>query len=173
MKTEIIALIGVAWLVGEAVAGTLSIPTNIPAVTDNSFFWRRPHGSYRWGMKGPGQWRVETRDTDGSVRGQYFYVTPEGSTVNMMFDEGGLRPLPGVIGMQDAALKSGHPFEKVSSSSISETRAGFRSADPGSVGDDVPYGALKLTFSPLLKSVQDLPRTTEDRQTNSIIANVE
>ena len=51
-------------------------------------------------MKGPGQWRVETRDTDGSVRGQYFYVTPEGSTVNMMFDEGGLRPLPGVIGMQ-------------------------------------------------------------------------
>lgn len=60
----------------------------IPVATDNSFTWHGGDGSYRMGMRGADQWRVETRDRHGSVLGQYHYRTPDGGKAQVKFTAG-------------------------------------------------------------------------------------
>ena len=43
----------------------------------------------RFGLKAADQWRVETRNEDGAVKGQYYYRSPDGGEVNMSYNSGG------------------------------------------------------------------------------------
>ncbi|KAG7160586.1 putative Insect cuticle protein domain-containing protein 12, partial [Homarus americanus] len=61
---------------------------DLPVASNNMFIWNNPDGSYRFGMQGNDQWRVESRDPDGTVKGRYFYRTPEGREVDVSYDSG-------------------------------------------------------------------------------------
>ncbi|XP_071529803.1 uncharacterized protein [Panulirus ornatus] len=66
----------------------LDILSDLPVVSADMFIWSSPDGSYRFGMQGDDQWRVESRDADGSVEGHYYYKTPEGEVVDISYAAG-------------------------------------------------------------------------------------
>lgn len=69
-------------------AAPLDILSGLPVATPDMFMWTSPDGSYRFGLQGTDQWRVESRSPDGTVKGRYFYRTPEGKTVDVSYDAG-------------------------------------------------------------------------------------
>ncbi|XP_069939299.1 uncharacterized protein [Cherax quadricarinatus] len=62
--------------------------SDLPFASSDTFVWNAGNGSYRFGMQGDNQWRVESRDSDGTVKGRYFYRTPEGQVVDITYDAG-------------------------------------------------------------------------------------
>ncbi|KAK8407084.1 hypothetical protein O3P69_002009 [Scylla paramamosain] len=101
-------------------------------------------------MQGDDQWRVESRDPDGIVRGRYVYKTPEGRLVDVTYDSGpqGYRAkgdaIPGGAAPLDQA-----PLEDLP---VAENLA-FQGQDQDQHQEThdtrdellVPYGALLLT----------------------------
>ncbi|KAK3860827.1 hypothetical protein Pcinc_033147 [Petrolisthes cinctipes] len=60
----------------------------LPAATPDFFMWTGSDGSYRFGLQGHDQWRVESRNPEGVVSGRYYYRTPEGKEVDVSYDAG-------------------------------------------------------------------------------------
>ncbi|KAK4300802.1 hypothetical protein Pmani_027018 [Petrolisthes manimaculis] len=60
----------------------------LPAATPDFFMWTGTDGSYRFGLQGRDQWRVESRNPEGVVSGRYYYRTPEGKEVDVSYDAG-------------------------------------------------------------------------------------
>lgn len=87
--------------------------SKLPIATSNMFIWNHPDGSYRFGMQGDDQWRVESRDADGTVKGRYSYQTPEGQVVDITYDAGpqGYRARGGAIPGGASLLQQQTPEE--------------------------------------------------------------
>ncbi|XP_018016649.1 uncharacterized protein LOC108673348 [Hyalella azteca] len=118
-----------------------------PEASDNSFLWKTGAGAYRFGLRAPDQWRVETRDAEGSVRGQYFYVTPDGGRVSMHYNAGPQRnkgsELLQVSGPVGGAGQLLSPYKGATQQQDAATLQALLLKLRAEEGVQ-PYGALKL-----------------------------
>ncbi|XP_068221273.1 uncharacterized protein [Palaemon carinicauda] len=89
------------------------ITSNLPSASNDMFIWNGPDGSYRFGMQGDDQWRVESRDKNGNVEGRYVYKTPDGQTVDVSYGAGaqGYRAKGDAIPGGEAPLYKTEPEE--------------------------------------------------------------
>ncbi|XP_063860458.1 uncharacterized protein LOC135100872 isoform X3 [Scylla paramamosain] len=178
------AALGVAWAspVSELRAEHRELPQDIlsglPVASPDTFSWSKPDGSYRFGMQGDDQWRVESRDPDGIVRGRYVYKTPEGRLVDVTYDSGpqGYRAkgdaIPGGAAPLDQA-----PLEDLP---VAENLA-FQGQDQDQHQEThdtrdellVPYGALLLTEVEKTQPSGDGIITFSDDSTLAIITDIQ
>lgn len=99
---------------------SLDISSNLPSATNDMFMWNGPDGSYRFGMQGQDQWRVESRDANGEVTGRYVYRTPDGQTVDIFYGAGtqGYRAIGDAIPGGAAPLTQDVGDQRISDESI-------------------------------------------------------
>ncbi|XP_076052727.1 uncharacterized protein LOC143032147 [Oratosquilla oratoria] len=155
----------------------LDIVSDLPAATDDMFIWRGPNGTYKFGMQTPDQWRVESRDSDGNVKGHYSYKTPEGEMVDVSYTSGadGYRAegdaIPGGVAGHSAkpVVKFSLPVEK-STLEVENFSPDMEQAQEDE--DVIPYGALRKAGERLTLPNGPGVSTVEDNDIQVIVTEV-
>ncbi|KAL7647205.1 UNVERIFIED_CONTAM: hypothetical protein RMT77_002463 [Armadillidium vulgare] len=75
---------------GSALGRSILSRIIFPSATQDSFQWFTDRGTFRFGMQGKDQWRIERRYPDGRVFVRFAYRTPEGEVVDNSFTRGKL-----------------------------------------------------------------------------------
>ncbi|XP_064103597.1 uncharacterized protein LOC135213559 isoform X2 [Macrobrachium nipponense] len=116
------------------------IISSLPSASDDMFIWNGPDGSYRFGMQGADQWRVESRDANGHVEGRYVYKTPDGQTVDVSYGAGpqGYRAKGDAIPGGEAPL---YETRDTQTQGETQTQGGIL-AEGDPQAQEAPYGAL-------------------------------
>ncbi|XP_045131256.1 uncharacterized protein LOC123516161 isoform X1 [Portunus trituberculatus] len=186
MALAVWAVVGVAWAspVSELRAEHRELPQDIlsglPVASPDTFSWSKPDGSYRFGMQGDDQWRVESRDPDGTVRGRYVYKTPEGRLVDVSYDSGS----QGYRARGEAIPGGAAPLDQAPLEDLPVTQnLAFQSQDqdqdqPQQAHDTrdellVPYGALLLTEVEKTQPTGDGVITFSDDSNLAIITDIQ
>lgn len=126
-------------------------------------------------MQGDNQWRVESRDTDGTVRGRYVYKTPEGKVVDVSYDAGprGYRARGDSIPGGAAPLTHAQHSDDSVAQDLGTLRLEQHQQEIGSIDDySKPYGALLLREVEKTRPSGDGVVTFSDDNTLAIITDV-
>ncbi|KAF2356697.1 hypothetical protein FHG87_012545 [Trinorchestia longiramus] len=151
-----------------------------PEVSDSSFVWRAGQGTYRLGMQAPDQWRVENRNVDGSVWGQYFYRTPDGGQVNVQYNAGNPRNSKTTednqfLGLVEGQIGgAGQLLSPVHHDSVAKNEALRSLLQELQVQEQVlPYGALKAVSEGGAAAVQLREGDIVDEELQAVVTNVQ
>lgn len=126
-------------------------------------------------MQGDNQWRVESRDADGTVRGRYVYKTPEGRVVDVSYDSGtqGYRARGAAIPGGAAPLEQVQHTADSVAQNLGSLRQDQQQQEIGTTDDFLePYGALLLREVEKTRPSGDGVFTFADDNTVAIITDV-
>lgn len=126
-------------------------------------------------MQGDDQWRVESRDADGTVRGRYVFKTPEGRVVDVSYDSGtqGYRARGDAIPGGAAPLTQTQQTDDFVAQDLGLLRQDQQQQEIGTADDfSKPYGALSLREVEKTLPSGDGVYTFSDDNTLAIITDV-
>lgn len=122
--------------------------------------------SFRFAMKGEDQWRVESRDANGNVKGRYVYKTPDGQKVDVSYDAGpqGYRARGDAIPGGAAPLVQEEETVEVETPTLYQPDEDLRVASP--------YGALRVAGQQATMPSGEGITTFSDSEASAIVTDI-